>query len=353
MAGRQASTTANHMANKLSSQLGLTPHIYASDSATMANGIQTQAEQAIADTSYTKANIKYAIVTGGLQDQLKDLATIITKTRNILNLLKRNYPNARIIIGACPGSIADMTAQQLSDNSTILSAILAETRNADALPINLREVCGTDASMQANGIYPNDAGHEALANALLDLIEEDRGEPVDEPIVPARSYGSALTDWSSRQVEATRRREAEKREANRPTGTELGGVTEKLDQLTQAQGVQQVLLEQQQDALERQQKELEKQQGKLDEQQKALKAAQDQLKRQQETLDKQQEALKGVVDEQGGQVNTLQNLTKSLQEQDKKIDTIQRTLYDNQEYLDDRIDKLTDRVKKLENGTSA
>ncbi len=221
-------------------------------------------------------------------------------------------------------------------------------------------MCGTDRTLQSSGILPNDEGHARLAEAIIDAIRDDQGEPIDQPITPTRTYSSGLNDWASRQVEATRRREAEKREANRPTGTELGGVTQKLDELTQAQGVQQVLLEQQQDELQRQQEqlkrqqdELQKQQGRLDEQQKALKAAQDQLKRQQETLDKQQKALKGVVDEQGGQVNTLKTLTKNLQKTDEKIDTIQHTLWENQQKLDNRIDKLDERVQKLENGTSA
>ncbi len=253
-----------------------------------------------------------------------------------------------------------MGDEQLARSTTILHAILGEARTAGALDLNLRQVCGADTGMQSTGIYPNDTGHEALAQAIVDAIVEDRGEPEDTPIIPQRVYSSALTDWASRQVDATRRREAEKREANRPTGTELGGVTEKLDRLTQAQGVQQVLLEQQQDALQRQQEqlkqqqeqlkrqqdELQKQQGRLDEQQKAIKAAQDAIKQAQEQLAK-------VVGDQGDQVNTLKTLTESLQRTDEKIDTIQHTLWDNQQKLDDRIDKLAERVQKLENGTSA
>ena len=126
-------------------------------------------------------------------------------------------------------------------------------------------------------------------------------------------------------MEATRRREAEKREANRPTGTELGGVTQKLDELTQAQGVQQVLLEQQQD-------ELEDHQTKLEVQQKAIKAAQDQLKIQQDTLDKQQQALKGVVDDQGNTVSSLETITTKLDAQQKEISRQAQQLIDMENY---------------------
>ncbi len=300
------------------------------------------------------------MLAGGLEDPISALATVIAKTRDAINECRKAFPAARIVWAAGPGCITGATIEVRNDQTTVINAITSTARRLDALTLDLRSVCGTDRTLQSSGILPNDEGHARLAEAIIDAIRDDQGEPIDQPITPTRTYSSGLNDWASRQVEATRRREAEKREANRPTGTELGGVTQKLDELTQAQGVQQVLLEQQQDELQRQQEqlkrqqdELQKQQGRLDEQQKALKAAQDQLKRQQETLDKQQKALKGVVDEQGGQVNTLKTLTKNLQKTDEKIDTIQHTLWENQQKLDNRIDKLDERVQKLENGTSA
>ena len=163
---------------------------------------------------------------------------------------------------------------------------------------------GTDPGLQSSGILPNDAGHEALAQAIVEAIEDDRAEPVDTPITPTRTYSSGLTDWASRQVEATRRREAEKREANRPTGTELGGVTQKLDELTQHQ-------------------------NKLEAQQNSLKNAQDAIKQ-------AQEQLKKVVGDQGDQVASLQQVstrlsqvTTDLQNTTSKLQTIENTVNSN------------------------
>ena len=351
--GHAASSAGARMTTLASGELDLGMHVYATDTATIADGIATLADSAIADTGYPHAQVTHVVVCGGLQDQIANLAQIIATMRSVLAKLAQAYPNARIIVGACPGSIASMGDEQLAQSTTILHAILGEARTAGALDLNLRQVCGADTAMQATGIYPNDAGHEALAQAIVDAIGEDRGEPEDTPIIPQRVYSSALTDWASRQVEATRRREAEKREANRPTGTELGGVTEKLDQLTQAQGVQQELLEQQQATLKKQQDELEQQQDKLetqqktlDDQQKALEEAQKQLKKQQDILDQQQDDLKTAQD----QLRDQQDLLDGAQQ---KLETSIRT-YLNENLvpkLNKEFKTIDDRLRKLENGT--
>lgn len=325
--GGGASTSSKRMSSIASRDLNLTEKNYASANATVSNGLVTRCYAARDDKSYDHNQVAYVVLAGGLEDPISALATVISKTRDAINECRKAFPSARIVWAAGPGSLAGMDDTQLADSTTIVSAILGQARAADALAVNLRTVLGTDTSMQSSGILPNDAGHEALAAAIVDTIRDDQGEPIDQPITPTRTYSSGLTDWASRQVEATRRREAEKREANRPTGTELGGVTQKLDELTQAHGVQQVLLEQQQDeldehqqeledhqqGLEQQQDELGKHQDQLESQQKEIKEAQDQLKTAQEILDQQQKILKGVVDDQGDQVENLKTVSEQLQ----------------------------------------
>lgn len=359
-AGSGASVHAHRMSSIASRDLGLTEKNYAATNATVSNGLVTRCYAARDDKSYDHNQVAYVILAGGLEDPISALPAVIYKARDAVSECRKAFPAARIIWAAGPGSLAGMDATRLVDSTTIVSAILGQARAADALAVNLRTVLGTDTSMQSSGILPNDAGHEALAEAIVEAVEDDRAEPVDTPITPTRNYSSGLSDWASRQVEATRKREAEKREANRPTGTELGGVTQKLDELTQQQGVQQVLLEQQQDELDEHQLELEAQQQKLQSQQNQLtkhqselEAQQKSLKSAQDAIQKAQEQLAKIVGDQGDQVNTLKTLTESLQRTDEKIDTIQRTLWENQQKLDNRIDKLAERVQKLENGTSA
>ena len=355
--GGGASTGSKRMSSIASRDLGLTEKNYASANATVSNGLVTRCYAARDDTSYDHAQVAYVVLAGGLQDPVSALSSIIYKSRDAVNECKKAFPRARIIWAAGPGSLAGMNGTQLTDTTTIVSAILGQARSAGALAVNLRTVLGTDTGLQSSGILPNDAGHEALAQAIVEAIEDDRAEPVDTPITPTRTYSSGLTDWASRQVEATRRREAEKREANRPTGTELGGVTQKLDELTQAQGVQQVLLEQQQDELDEHQQELEQQQQKLQSQQNQLtqhqneltqhqneltqhqnklEAQQNSLKNAQDAIKQAQEQLRQVVGDQGDQVNNLQavsnrlsQVTTDLQNTTNRLNTIETTVNSN------------------------
>lgn len=327
-AGSGASDSAHRMSSIASQDLGLSAKTYAEAAVTVSNGLLTKCDAALDDKSYDHNQVAYVILAGGLQDPVSALSSVIYKSKDAVNKCKKEFPRARIVWAAGPGSLAGMTDTQLTDTATIVSAILGQARQAGALAVNLRTVLGTDTSMQSSGIIPNDTGHEALAQAIVEAIEDDQGEPVDAPITPTRTYSSGLTDWASRQVETTRRREAEKREANRPTGTELGGVTQKLDELTQQQGVQQVLLEQQQDELERQQNELERQQnelkkhqGQLESQQKAIKSAQDQLK-------KQQDQLTVIVGDQGNTITNVKQLAERIDAQQQQISSQAQQLID-------------------------
>lgn len=349
-AGGGAGSDADRMSTLASAQLGLTEKNYASVTAKVSDGLVTRCYAARDDKSYDHAQVAYVVLAGGLEDPVSALSAVIYKSKDAVNECHKAFPNARIVWAASPGSLAGMDDAKLADTSTVTAAILGQARATDSLAVNLRTVLGVDTSLQATGILPNAAGHERLAEAIVDAIRDDQGEPVDQPITPGRNYSSGLSDWASRQVEATRRREAEKREANRPTGTELGGVTQKLDELTQAQGVQQVLLEQQQDELDEHQQELEQQQQKLQSQQNQLtqhqneltqhqnklEAQQNSLKNAQDAIKQAQEQLKKVVGDQGDQVNNLQavsnrlsQVTTDLQNTTSKLQTIENTVNSN------------------------
>lgn len=342
-AGGGAGSDADRMSTLASAQLGLTEKNYASVTAKVSDGLVTRCYAARDDQSYDHADVAYVVLAGGLEDPVSALSAVIYKSKDAVNECHKAFPNARIVWAASPGSLAGMDDEKLADTSTVTAAILGQARATDSLAVNLRTVLGVDTSLQATGILPNAAGHERLAEAIVDAIRDDQGEPVDQPITPSRNYSSGLSDWASRQVEATRRREAEKREANRPTGTELGGVTQKLDELTQAQGVQQVLLEQQQDELDEHQRELEQQQQKLKSQQdqltnhqNELEAQQKSLKSAQDAIKRAQEQLKQVVDDQGDQVTNLQavsdrlsHVTTDLQNTTNRLNTIETTVNSN------------------------
>jgi hypothetical protein len=94
----------------------------------------------------------------------------------------------------------------------------------------------------------------------------------DDDWTPAPRYSPGTCDQILVSQRARETREREKNEANRPTGTEIGQITAKLQALTEQ-------LKQQQDELADQQQKLADQQEALTEQQGKLEAAQEEIKR--------------------------------------------------------------------------
>ena len=335
-AGGGAGSDADRMSTLASGMLGLTEKNYASVTAKVSDGLVTCCHAARDDTSYDHSTASYVVLAGGLEDHVSALADVMAKSREAVTVCRQAFPAARIVWAASPGSLASMSDEQITGAATVTAAIIGQAHATDSLAINLRTVLGSDPDLQAVGILPNAAGHELLAEAIVTALIADRGEPIDTPVTSlVRRYGAA-GDWLGRQVQTTQRREAEKREANRPTGTELGGVTQKLDELTQAQGVQQVLLEQQQQELEQQQQKLQSQQDQLTKHQSELEAQQKSLKSAQDAIKQAQEQLKKVVGDQGDQVNNLQavsdrlsQVTNDLQAATSRLQTIENTVNSN------------------------
>ena len=336
-AGGGAGSDADRMSTLASGMLGLTEKNYASVTAKVSDGLVTCCHAARDDTSYDHSTASYVVLAGGLEDPVSALADVMAKSREAVTVCRQAFPAARIVWAASPGSLASMSDEQITGAATVTAAILGQARATDSLAINLRTVLGSEPDLQAVGILPNAAGHELLAEAIVTALIADRGEPIDTPVTSlVRRYGVS-GDWLGRQVQTVQRREAEKREANRPTGTELGGVTQKLDELTQQQGVQQVLLElqqamlkQQQEELKKQQDELAKQQEQLTEQQQKLQSQQNQLTKHQNELEAQQKALKAAQD-------AIAEAQKQLGLQQKQLKGQQDQLNEAQQELNNKI----------------
>ena len=346
--GTGARATAKRYSTLASGELNLTEHNYAKTNAGYlidGNTISMQLDAANADAGYPHDQVGYVFLMAGLTDSYESLANMRQAVADTIAKAKRLFPVARIVVGVGPGCIPDATdAEAIARQGHVLTAITLAGTSADALVIrNMRAICGSDPDMHATGINPNDEGMRLLAQAVVTSVDEDKGEPLDTPVTDlTRVYSSPGADWASRQVNAQRKREASKKEANRPTGTELTQLTSKLDELTQAQGLQQVILQQQQEQIGEQQRQLAEQQKQLEWQQAELKTAQEQLAEQQKTL-------KSIVDDQGSTVNQLKAITSSLAATDGRVDQIQHTLYENQVWLKDQLSKLDQRVTALEN----
>lgn len=306
-AGGGAGSDEDRMSTLASGMLGLTEKNYASVTAKVSDGLVTCCHAARDDTSYDHSTASYVVLAGGLEDPVSALADVMAKSREAVTVCRQAFPAARIVWAASPGSLASMSDEQITGSATVTAAIIGQAHATDSLAINLRTVLGSDPDLQAVGILPNAAGHELLAEAIVTALIADRGEPIDTPVTSlVRRYGVS-GDWLGRQVQTVQRREAEKREANRPTGTELGGVTQKLDELTQQQGVQQVLLELQQAMLKQQQ---------------------DELERQQNELKKQQDQLTVIVGDQGNTINNVKQLAERIDAQQQQISSQAQALID-------------------------
>jgi lysophospholipase L1-like esterase len=262
--GAGATSAAKRYSTLASQNLNLTEHNYATANTgyttpDATGNFTTQLDTAITDTSYPHNQTGYVFLMGGLNDPYSALAAMPQAVAGLIAKAKSAYPNARIVVGVGPGCIPDSTDDDaIAEQGHVLTAIRLAATNAGALVIpDMRSICGTDPSLHANGINPNDDGHELLAKAVEAAIIADRGEPEDAPVTDLqRIYVSQGVDQFAREVNARRKREAAKNEANRPTGTELTQLTSKLDALTQIQALQQIILQQQQSVLQRQQEDL-------------------------------------------------------------------------------------------------
>lgn len=307
----------------------------------MVDGNTLTGQLDIAASGSAGVAVGYVFLMAGLNDSFANVAGMQQAVADTITHAAALFPGARIVVGCGPGCIPagtdDATVEQ---QAHVLTAIRLAADQAGALCIpDMRAVCGNDPDLRADGITPNDAGHARLAQTIEQAVRGDQGEPFDTPVTDLkRKYTSGGNSWTARQIQTRNRREAEKREANRPTGTELTQLTSKLDALTRAQGLQQVILRQQQEQLRQQQEMLDRQQQQLKQQQDALASQQDQLKQ-------QQEQLSGVVGQQGSTLASLQSLTA-------RLDTIQnqtlQTIGVNLQTLFTRTDQLLERVQALE-----
>lgn len=288
----------------------------------------------IAASGSAGVTVGYVFLMAGLNDSFANVAGMQQAVSDTIAHAVDLFPGARVVVGCGPGCIpagTDDTAA--SDQAHVLTAIRLAADHAGALCItDMRSICGSDPDLRADGITPNDAGHALLAQTIETAVREAQGEPLDTPVTDLkRKYISGGNSWTAGQIQRLNRREAEKREANRPTGTELTQLTSKLDALTRAQGLQQVILDQAVKALQYATETLKKVQ---DNQQTMLETQQD-----------QQEQLSGVVGQQGSMLASLQSLTA-------RLDTIQnqmlQTIGVNLQTLFNRTDQLLERVQALE-----
>lgn len=325
-AGGGASDTAHRYSTLTSKALGLVEENHAATGV----GFATKPDigsQVDAASKLGLAGVTYVFLMAGLADFYDSLGSMRAATTAAVRAAAKAWPGARVVAGVAPGCLTGLDAT-LEKMELVWTAIRLGAEDAGALVCDgLWKICGSDPALCASGRLPNDDGHAALAESIEASVREDQGEPLDVPITDlTRVVASGGGDWLSRSLRESRRREAEKREANRPTGTELSNITSKLEDVTKGQALMQAIQRQMLDQLKRQQETLEKQQRQLETQQ-------DQLKRQSDQLKRQQETLTGIVGQQGDTVESLKSITAQLASQQTKIQQTITKCYGEFEHL--------------------
>lgn len=341
-AGGGASDAAHRYSTLTSKALGLVEENHAATGV----GFATKPDigsQVDAASKLGLAGVEYVFLMAGITDSYDSLGSMRSATAAAVRAAAKAWPGARVVAGVAPGCLAGLDDAALERMERVWTAIRLGAENAGALVRDgLWKVCGSDPALCSSGRLPNDDGHAALAESIEASVREDQGEPLDRPIADlTRVVASGGGDWLSRSLRESRRREAEKREANRPTGTELSNITSKLEDVTKGQALMQAIQQQMLDQLKRQQETLEKQQRQLETQQ-------GQLKQQQETLQRQQTALEAAQKQLGQQQDQLG------QQQDEMKKTItnwsENTL---RPWIEKEHQKIWDAVHKLQQGTNA
>ena len=298
-AGGGASDAAHRYSTLTSNALGLAEANHAATGV----GFATKPDigsQVDAASKLASAGVAYVFLMAGLADSYDSLGSMRSTVAAAVRAAAKAWPKARVVVGVAPGCLTGLDDDKLGKMELVWTAIRLGAGDAGALVCDgLWKVCGSDPALCSSGGLPNDDGHALLAESIEASVREDQGEPLDQPIADlTRVVASGGGDWLSRSLRESRRREAEKREANRPTGTELSNITSKLEDVTKGQALMQAiqqqmleLLQRQQQMLEDQQAQLKAQQETLQRQQTALESAQRQLKNQQDQLGKQQQQL--------------------------------------------------------------
>lgn len=319
-AGGGASDAAHRYSTLASKALGLVEENHAA----MGVGFSTKPDvgsQVDAASKLGLAGVAYVFLMAGITDSYDSLGSMRSVTAAAVRAAAKAWPGARVVAGVAPGCLTGLDDSALERMELVWTAIRLGAEDAGSLVCDgLWKVCGSDPALCSSGGLPNDDGHALLAESIEASVREDQGEPLDQPVENlTRVVTSGGGDWLSRSLQASRRREAEKREANRPTGTELSNITSKLEDVTKGQALMQAIQQQMLDQLKRQQKMLENQQDQL-------KAQQDQLKAQQETLT-------GIVGQQGATVESLKSITAQLASQQTKIQQTITKCYGEFEHL--------------------
>lgn len=289
-------------------------------------------------------SVSWVLIMGGVNDAgwSKKQDPVAKAASAAIKQARTVFPHAKVVVGVEPtvsSQYPELQQARITMSSTIRGAVEGV---ADLVIPDMMGVCGADKSLRSDEWHPNSKGHQLIADYILRHLDGyDPGAGHGDADTVRRRYAPGRADAAANEVREQIRREREKSEANRPTGTETDQTSAKLKAVV-------AQLKAQQRQLERQQQQLETQQEQLKAQQDQIGSMLSQLKAQHDQLQQQHDQLTAIVGSQGSTVSQLQQITSSLASQEALLQRMQQDLYAQQTGLIQQYQQLDKRVQKLE-----
>lgn len=291
-------------------------------------------------------SVSWVLIMGGVNDAgwSKEQEPVAKAASAAIKQARTVFPHAKVVVGVEPtvsSQYPELQQARITMSSTIRGAVEGV---ADLVIPDMMDVCGADKSLRSDEWHPNSRGHRLIADYILSYLgryDPGGSDDHDDGGTVRRRYAPGRADAAANAVREQIRREREKNEANRPTGTETDQTSAKLKAVV-------AQLKAQQQQLERQQHQLEAQQEQLKAQQDQIRGMLDQLKAQHDQLQQQHNQLTAIVGSQGSTVSQLQQITSSLASQEALLQRMQQDLYAQQTGLIQQYQQLSDRVQRLE-----
>lgn len=204
-------------------------------------------------------SVSWVLIMGGVNDAgwNRDPDEVAKAVVAAVAQARSSYPQARVVVGVEP-TVHSMDADRQQARVAMAKVIQdAAGKVADLVIPGMMDVCGADESLRSDEWHPNSRGHQLIAGYILRHLDGyDPGAGHDDVGTVRRRYAPGRADAAANEAREQIRREREKSEANRPTGTEIDQTSAKLKAVTAQLKAQQEQLEQQQESLERQQEDI-------------------------------------------------------------------------------------------------
>lgn len=198
---------------RLAAQLHLNLHNYAVNAAGYTitdNTFLSQANAAIADTSFNHSKVKYIVIFGGINDvnnhdsslSYASLRTAVANAAHtVIYTLANHFTNVDIIIMPNWGAVSFTTFDSwVVFNSLAYFGLATTSRNIRVITDSAMALVGYTNLVQSDNIHPNELGSMVYANCLASLINGSRFKWTALGYKTDYYVPSSTTGWNNSQL---------------------------------------------------------------------------------------------------------------------------------------------------------